>query len=107
MNLYMKQQRPVGIGPKYLYDQFPESHRTRYAANKGNLFSVSLDMPVEQVEAIAIEAFPLPWTARHHIDAPRLEAFRQVLQTHYSPELLRAFETSREKFVRPARSSTT
>jgi hypothetical protein len=64
-------------------------------------------MPVEQVEAIAIEAFPLPWTARHHIDAPRLEAFRQVLQTHYSPELLRAFETSREKFVRPARSSTT
>jgi len=104
LNLYKKQRRPVGIGPKYLFDQFPESHRTRYAANQGNLFSVSLDMPVEQVEAIAIEAFPLPWTTLRNMEAPLLQGLRDVLRAHYSPELLDVFETSREKFAVPTKS---
>ncbi len=100
LNVYKKQRNANGVGPKFLFDQFPESHRTRYAANGGNLFSLSLDLPVEQLEAIAAEAFLLPWTGlRWKKGRPALDAFRLVLREHYSPSLLGVFEEAAERFA--------
>lgn len=98
LDLYRKQDEVIGIGPKYLYDQFPHTHRDRSTANHGNLFSVSLDFPVEEMERIARDAFALPWSLRTKLFARRLDAFRQVLRAHYSTELLEVFEDCRRKF---------
>ncbi|HWM73663.1 MAG TPA: class I SAM-dependent methyltransferase [Nocardioides sp.] len=100
LNVYKKQRNANGVGPKYLFDQFPDSHRTRYAANGGNLFSLSLDLPAEQIEAIATEAFALPWTGlRWKRGQPFVEAFRGVLARHYSSALLDAFNETAERFA--------
>jgi hypothetical protein len=97
LNLYRQQSPVVGIGPKYLYDQFPDSHRTRAEANYGNLFALSLDLPQEEMERIAMQAFHLPWTVHTKIQPPRLKAFRAVLRAHYSPQLLKSFNQAVRK----------
>jgi hypothetical protein len=101
LNLYQNQAMARGIGPKHLFDQFPESHRDRAPVNDGNMFSVSLDLPLETVERIARDAFAIPWTLTVKMDDERLDAFRDVLRTHYSPDLVAHFERCAEKFNVP------
>lgn len=102
LDLYRKQTTKVyGIGPKYLWDQFPQSHRQRAAANNGNLFRLSLDLPQDMIESVAVDAFHLPWSLRTAITPPRLEAFRAVLGSHYSAKVLAAFDEATEKFNAP------
>ena len=101
LNLYKNQRKPVGIGPKYLFDQFPDSHRERYAASDGNLYSVSLDLPIEKIEAIAVDAFAIPWTTLRRKRDGTLDNFRAVLVRHYSPRLVAAFDKYRERFSLP------
>jgi Methyltransferase domain len=106
LNVYKKQRHANGVGPKYLFDQFPGSHRTRYAANQGNLFSLDLDLPPEQVEELAIEALQLPWTGlRWKKGRPYLAAFRAVLQRNYSSQLLEVFDACAERFKISAEAS--
>jgi len=99
LDLYRKQSKPVyGIGPKYLYDQLPDTHKKRAEANNGNLFQVSLDLPQDEWERIVIQAFHLPWSLRTAIQPKRMQAFRQVLSTYYSPQVLRSFDEAAKKF---------
>jgi hypothetical protein len=98
LDLYRKQTKVYGIGPKYLYDQFPQSRRSRATANNGNLFAISMDIPAEEVEQIAIDAFYLPWTLRSPINPRLLEKVRKVFARHYSPRLLEAFDEATERF---------
>ena len=99
LNVFKKQKNANGVGPKFLFDQFPESHRIRHSANRGNLFSLRLDMPIEQVEDLAIEGFAMPWTGlRWKKGRPFLEGFRSVLRRHYSRGLQEAFDEAAEHF---------
>lgn len=101
LDLYRKQSKVFGIGPKYLYDQFPESHRQRFTVNNGNLFLLSLDMPVEELERIASQALYLPWSLRAPINPGQLEKIRRVLSDHHSARLSATFEECVERFNRP------
>ena len=101
LKLYKEQDVPLGIGPKYLYDQFPEELRDRSTANNGNLFSLRLDLDRDEFEALLTDAFNLPWSVATHIQEPRLEAIRAVLGAYYSPELREVFERSVRRFNRP------
>jgi len=102
LDLYRKQTDKIfGIGPKYLYDQFPHTHRDRSTANHGNLFSLSLDLPVARIEEMAKDAFALPWSLRHAIGRPRVKAIRTLLREFYDPSLVATFNECVEKFNRP------
>lgn len=92
LDLFMKQKQTIGIGPKYLFDQFPESHREASDANSGNIFSVSLDMPKEQLEGLAIKALQLPWSLRVTLQPRYIQQVRHMLATHYSPRLCNHFD---------------
>jgi hypothetical protein len=99
LDLYRKQHDKIfGIGPKYLYDQFPHTHRERATANHGNLFSLSLDLPVAAMERIARDCFALPWSLRTAINPPRLEAIRSVLREYYDASVTETFDECVEKF---------
>lgn len=101
LDLYRKQRDKIlGIGPKYLYDQFPHTHRDRSTANHGNLFSLSLDLPISQIEQLAKDAFALPWSLYSPISPQRLEKFRAILREYYDPSLLDSFDECTEKFNR-------
>jgi hypothetical protein len=101
LKLYKEQDVPRGIGPKYLYDQFPEHLRDRSPANHGNLFSVSLDLDRDAFETVMMDALSLPWSVLTHIQPPRAEAIRRVLDAYYSPGLRDVFDRSMRRFNRP------
>ncbi len=101
LTLYKRQPKARGVGPKYLYDQFPDTLRGRCDDGRGNLFWLKLDLPPERLEEAAIDAFALPWTASDWKGGePVVGRFREVLRTHYSADLLAAFDTYAERFSR-------
>lgn len=101
LDLYRKQTKVYGIGPKYLWDQWPDSHRDRATTNHGNLFSLSLDLPEDRIEQIAVDALSLPWSLRLRIRPAQLERVRSFLADHYSPRVLATFDETAGKFNQP------
>ncbi len=98
LRLFRKQDIVFGIGPKYLFDQFPDTARLRSDANEGNIFALKLDMRREALEEIAADAFSLPWSLRTPLQDKYVEQFRAVLRRHYSAGLLAAFDKCLAKF---------
>jgi len=101
LKLFKNQDIVYGIGPKYLFDQFPESCRDRSSANNGNIFYVKLSISREQMEAIAIDAFSLPWSLRTPLNKKFIDAIRFIITNYYSSELLSVFDKSLLKFNKP------
>ena len=98
LKLYKEQDVPIGIGPKYLFDQVPEAYRSSSHVQRGNLFWLSLTMPREELEALAIDSLLLPWSIRHEMRPRRIQQVREVLGAHYSTRLLDAFELALQRF---------
>lgn len=101
LRLFRKQPLARGVGPKVLFDQFPESHRKRFDVNEGNLFTVSLDLDQQAMEDIAADAFSIPWTLTKKLTDETVEAFRVVLRDHFSAELLALFDERSARFNVP------
>ncbi|WP_340109556.1 class I SAM-dependent methyltransferase [Pikeienuella sp. HZG-20] len=102
--LYRLQPRPIGIGPKYLYDQFPESHRRASTANKGNIFHIDLTMSTAALAEIAEAAIHLPWTLAAPLDDAEMARIRALIERVYGAALLAAFDkaATRYNFTAPA-----
>ncbi|HET6668223.1 MAG TPA: class I SAM-dependent methyltransferase [Intrasporangium sp.] len=98
LKLYKDQRVPHGIGPKYLYDQFPEELRHRAPANRGNLFSLRLTLPREELEELAVDSLLLPWSIRHTIRPRRIAWIHEFLDAHYSARVRQAFDLALERY---------
>lgn len=101
LTIYLEQEKGRGIGPKHLFDQFPESHRERAPVSGGNMFVLSMDLPLEVIERIATDAIGIPWTLTNVIDDGRLAAIRTVLAAHYSPDFQAYFDRCVERYNVP------
>lgn len=101
LNLYKNQKVPYGIGPKYLYDQIPESKRDRSTANSGNIFSVELTLPGEAFESLAADLLQMPWSLRTAFSAKQISAVTSVLETYYSESLVACFHRAVARFNHP------
>lgn len=91
LRLFAKQDIMFGIGPKYLFDQFPESHRIRSAANDGNIFAVRLDLPQANFERVMSDLIKLPWSLRGVLPPKTVESLRTMLSQHYSADFVDHF----------------
>ena len=98
LNLFKTQEQPHGIGPKFLYDQFPHELRQRAEARGGNLYFVRMTMTKDELEAMAVDAFHLPWSIRSPMPAADVDKIRTVLGAHYSGDVLAAFDEGIRKF---------
>lgn len=99
LELFLKQDVVFGIGPKYLWDQFPEKNKIKSTANNGNIFALKLqDMSLAELEGIAINAFSLPWSLRAPLQPTHLEKILSIFEKHYSADLCDAFARSTKKF---------
>lgn len=96
LRLFMIQDKVLGIGPKYLFDQFPDSHRERSVANSGNIFAVDLNLPQHRFEALLTDLFKLPWSLRVPLTPGYVAKIEQVMTRDYSPALLQHFRRCRE-----------
>ena len=100
LNLFKTQEQPhgIGIGPKYLYDQFPHELRQRAEARGGNLYFVRMTMTKDELERMAIDAFHLPWSTRGPMPPADVDKARTLLGAHDSGDLLAAFDDGIRKF---------
>lgn len=87
LKLFMKYKGRTGIGPKFLFDQFPESHRQLSTANDGNIFAVDLTIGQEQFESILSNLFSIPWTGVTPLTQPLIEKTQAILKQSYSKAL--------------------
>ena len=91
LRLFMLQDKVLGIGPKYLFDQFPESHRERSTANDGNIFAVDLNIARDRFEALLTDLLKLPWSLRTPLTPAYVAKIENVIKRDFSPELLSHF----------------
>jgi hypothetical protein len=95
--LYRDREKPVWIGPKYLYDQFPEAHRVGHVQQ--STFALSLDMPGDQLAALASDALYMPWTLGGSMDKAIADQITEQLFSTYGQPLADAFKTCLSRFA--------
>ena len=97
--LLYKLQTPIfGIGPKYLFDQFPTESKTVTADSKKNIFYIQTPEDYRDIEESLIDSLYLPWTLRQPLSLETQNNFREIIKNHWSERLLDAFEHCLEKF---------
>lgn len=99
LQLFQIQDLMIGIGPKYLYDQFPSTHRVvsdargrNKLAQGGNIFAVDLNMNQSDFEVLLGDLFKLPWSLHAPLKADLIEKIRNVITRDYSETFLAQFD---------------
>jgi len=104
--LFRNQNVPIGIGPKYLYDQFPEGSRLTSSKGGPNIFALDLsNIDKGQLKDIAINAFNLPWSLRNPLDGNTIDQITVILKNSYDVELSETFTKCVSKFNTTEKSS--
>ena len=102
LNLYFRQAKGRGIGPKHLFDQFPHERRERAPVSGGNMVRLHVeDLSRADLERIAADCLAIPWTLTNVITPERLDAVRSALSRHYSPELVAHFDDCTGRYNAP------
>lgn len=102
LNLYRRQVKGRGIGPKHLFDQFPEARRERAPVSGGNVFRLHVqDLSTTELELIAGDCLAIPWTLTNVITPERLDDVRSALSAHYSTELVAHFDECTSRYNAP------
>jgi len=99
LDLFRKQKEVKGIGPKYLYDQFPDTHRGRGRHSASNIFNVSLDIELMQFESIFCDCINLPWTCR--IGADVVQALSRKVATLFGKDASAVMADALERYNVP------
>ncbi|GAA4684545.1 hypothetical protein GCM10023226_22440 [Nocardioides nanhaiensis] len=102
LRLYFRQAKGRGIGPKHLFDQFPEARREQAPVSGGNVFRLRVDgLPAAELERIAADCLAIPWTLTNVIAPERLDAVRSALSRHYSAGLVAHFDECTARYNAP------
>ena len=99
LELFTKQRVVLGIGPKYVWDQFPESARQRGEGGASNIFSVSLDIDDATFERIFCDGILLPWTSQ--LGPMVVHRVRKVVERTLSKRALDVFNEAMIRFNAP------
>jgi hypothetical protein len=92
LRLFQLQDVMLGIGPKYLFDQFPDDKRIRSVANNGNIFAVDLNMDQDKFEMLCMDLVKLPWSLRTSLQPKYVGQINEMLTRHYSKAMQEQFE---------------
>jgi len=105
LTLFANLPKQDGIGPKFLFDQMPDTHRLRSVARGGNLFALDLRLDQTVFERAMADALSLPWSIRTQLSDDMVGKIRAMLKTHYSAALQDHFEACLAFYSNPAYSS--
>lgn len=92
LDLYRVQQFPVSIGPKYLYDQFPDTRNVLDHNGRKNIFYINTHRDISYYEHGFSRAMLMPWSNTDKIPLAYAVALYEHIRSHFSVELLRAFD---------------
>jgi tetratricopeptide (TPR) repeat protein len=96
--LYQWQKPVLGIGPKYLYDQFPDQFKVVTNDPRKNIFYIKTTENYLDFVQFIINSLYLPWTIRQPISALTINKFKAIINTYWSEDLLEIFEKCVKKF---------
>lgn len=96
--IHKNQDIVYGIGPKYLYDQFPCERRELSEDGQENIFAISIDIETFELEKIFHDAIYLPWTMKIPMSEKYVERFKKFLGRNYNDSVLNAFVASEKRF---------
>lgn len=96
--LYQLQKPVLGIGPKYLYDQFPDQFKVVTDDPRKNIFYLSTTDNYQDFEQFLINSLYLPWTNRQPISTLTIDKFKAIINAYWSQNLLAVFEKCLQKF---------
>ncbi len=92
LQLFRRFPRFLGIGPRVLFNETPQTHRHAGAANGWNIFRIDLSMEPVLLEEIGLNALSMPWTARPPLSKREVSRFREALRDTYSPGFWAQFD---------------
>jgi len=100
LDLYRKQSKGIGIGPKIIYDQFSILEKNR-PSQKDDLFYVDLSsIGLGQFVDRAIGALYYPWSTTKGIPEKLLERIANVIESTYGKHLSNVFRICGERYNR-------
>lgn len=98
--LFKRQAKVVSIGPKFLYDQFPDSRRRVSPRDAGaNIFSITLRGDHRSCEDALINSLLIPWTNTDNIPLKAAMKTLAIMEKHYGTGLTQAFEIAWSRFA--------
>lgn len=99
LELYKKQPTPVGIGPKYLFDQIDCDKRYVDLEDSPNIFLIRFSGFLPDYQKALADSLLLPWTTRRPIASELLDGFGDVLQRNWGSNIIKAFDLARTRYA--------
>lgn len=99
LELYKKQAKPLGIGPKYLFDQIDCDKRYVDLVESPNIFLIRYSGFVSDYQDALADALLLPWTNRQPIASGMLEGFRDIMAQYWGEGLIMAFDLAAKRYA--------
>lgn len=99
--LFRQPQPPIGIGPKYLFDQIPSTHRSVGRTRRQNIFVLDLTLSKDCLSAALSDSLRLPWTLRSPLGPSMVSAIQDILLTRWGDNVLEAFNSALSTFSPP------
>jgi predicted O-methyltransferase YrrM len=96
--LYKKQDPTIGIGPKYLFDQFSDEFREITREPEKNIYFIRYHGAYTDLQQAMIDSLHLPWTVRNKIDPTTIQSIADLARARWSHELAEAVLATADKF---------
>ncbi len=94
-----KHQTPIyGIGPKYLFDQIPDSLKVVTSQSEKNIYYVITPDNYLEFTKSLMDSLYLPWTIRIKIPEDTLKKYRDIAKRYWGDDLLIVLENTIKKF---------
>lgn len=90
-----------GIGPKFLYDQFPERNRQVIDHPTKNIYLLSIDDDYRAYSEFLQHSLLIPWTIKQRIAPEVVAPLRDLVIARWNSPLLTALDTAIERFNDP------
>lgn len=90
-----------GIGPKFLYDQFPEHSRQVIDHPTKNIYLLRIDDDYRAYSEPLQHALLIPWTIKQRIAPEVIAPLRDLVMAHWDAPLLEALDTATGRFNDP------
>jgi hypothetical protein len=99
LRLYQKYDGNRGIGPKYVFDQFPDSMKMVIPEDPDrNMFYVTNNLSLAELGDRMADALYLPWQAPK-VDRSYVDLIRARLEAFYPPKAAQAFAVACQRFA--------
>lgn len=99
LDLFKRQDPPMGIGPRYLFDALPDSGKNHQRHQKNSIFSLERARVTEDALLHLVESFLIPWTLKDRLKVEVFVQYHELFKRHYPSFVAQHFAMGYERHV--------